>query len=193
MEQHPQDQWTPRALLARLLGVHTDERAWRRGSLGERATAWWLGRLPHGWHLINDIPVGDRGANIDHVIVGPTGVFSVNAKNLAGKVWVSPQEVRHNGHKTDFIRTSIREATRASTLLSSAIGTPVSVQPVLAIMADDWTVRGHPAEVVVGPPRAVKDRLRRLPAVLSAHEVTILATAAAKPATWTSVSSGGPR
>ena len=108
-------------MLARILGVHTHERAWRRGAAGERVTAWWLGRLPDGWHLFNDIPVGHRGGNIDHVIVGPAGVFTVNAKNLTGKVWVAPSEIRHNGHKTDYIRTSIHEATRASKLLSEAI------------------------------------------------------------------------
>jgi hypothetical protein len=32
----------------RLLGVRTDERAWRRGARGERIAAFWLGRLPTG-------------------------------------------------------------------------------------------------------------------------------------------------
>lgn len=35
-----------RTRIARLLGIRTDERAWRKGAFGERATAWWLGRLP---------------------------------------------------------------------------------------------------------------------------------------------------
>jgi hypothetical protein len=176
-----------RAMLARILGVHTDERAWRRGAAGERVTAWWLGRLPDGWHLFNDIPVGHRGANIDHVIVGPAGVFTVNAKNLTGKVWVAPSEIRHNGHKTDYIRTSIHEATRASKLLSAAVGSHVTARPVLAILADDWTLRGKPAEVFVGAPRAVKDWLRRLPPEMSVRDVTTIAAAVAKPTTWASL------
>jgi hypothetical protein len=176
-----------RAMLARLLGGHTDERAWRRGATGERVTAWWLGRLPNGWHLFNDIPVGQRGANIDHVIVGPAGVFTVNAKNLTGKVWVAPAEIRHNGHKTDYIRKSIYEATRATKLLSAAVGSHVPARPVLAILADDWTVRGQPTEVFVGAPRAVKDWLRRLPSEMSAREVTAIAAAVAEPTTWTSL------
>ena len=176
-----------RAMLARILGVHTDERAWRRGATGERVTARWLGRLPDGWHLFNDIPVGQRGANIDLVIVGPAGVFTVNAKNLTGKVWVAPGEIRHNGHKTDYIRKSIYEATRASKLLSAAVGSHVTARPVLAILADDWTMRGKPAEVFVGAPRAVKDWLRRLPSEMSARDVTTIAAAVAQPATWTSL------
>ncbi len=173
-----------RTTLARVLGVHTDERAWRRGATGERVTAWWLGRLPDGWHLLNDIPVGERGANIDHLIVGPAGVFTVNAKNLTGKVWVTPNEIRHNGHRTDYLRKAKYEASRAATLLAASVGAPVTVRPVVAILADEWTVRGSSDEVFVGPPRGVKDWLRRLPPVLSGPQVTVIAAVAAKPATW---------
>ncbi len=173
-----------RSSIARLTGNHTDERAWRRGAAGERATAWWLGRLPDGWHLLNDVPVGERGANIDHVIVGPAGVFTVNAKNLTGKVWVGASGIRHNGHPTDFVRTSLHEAERAARMLTTALERPVTVRPVLAILADEWAVKDPRTDVFVGPPRGVKDWLRRLPAVLSPHDVTVITAAAAKPATW---------
>jgi hypothetical protein len=175
-----------RASLARALRIHTDERAWRRGAAGERTTAWWLGRLPDGWHLLNDIPVGERGTNIDHLIVGPAGVFTVSAKNLTGKVWVAPGEIRHNGHRTDFIRKAIAEATRATTLLTTALGSPVAARPVLAILADDWTIRGGPPDVFVGSPRGVKDWLRRQPAALEPRAVTAIMAAAARPETWRS-------
>ena len=81
-----------------------------KGRYGEQVTAWWLGRLPAGWHIFNDIPVGDRGANIDHLIVGPGGVFTVNAKNLTGKVWVASGSIRHNGHPTDYLSRAGGEA-----------------------------------------------------------------------------------
>jgi hypothetical protein len=176
-------------MLACILGVHTDERAWRRGATGERVTAWWLGRLPAGWHLFNDVPAGQLGANIDHVIVGPAGVFTVNAKNLTGKVWVAPSEIRHNGHKTDYIRKAKAEAVRASTLLTTATRAPIHVRPVLAILADDWTVRGKPDDVLVEPPRGVKDWLRRQPVALRSHDVVMVAAAAAMPETWRDESS----
>jgi hypothetical protein len=60
-----------RSAVARLLRVHTPERAWRKGASGERWTGWWLSRLPDGWFVFNDIPVGERRANIDHLVVGP--------------------------------------------------------------------------------------------------------------------------
>lgn len=174
-----------RTRIARLLGVHTDERAWRLGAGRERATAWWLGRLPEGWHQFNDIPVGERGANIDHVIVGPAGVFTVNAKNLTGAVWVASRALLHNGHKTSYLPKAISEAKRAARLLSAVLGRPIEVRPVLAILADDWTIKEKPADVLVEAPRGVKDWLLRQPVVLSSADVIAICAAAAKPATWT--------
>ena len=163
--------------------MHTGERSGRTGGAGDQA-AWWLGRLPDGWHLVNDIPVGERGASIDHLIVGPAGVFTVNAKNLTGKVWVGASGVRHNGHTTDFVRTSLLEAERASRLLSAALDRPVTVRPVLAILADEWTIKDSPRGVFVGPPRSVKDWLRRLPSELSPRDVSDITATAAHPAMW---------
>lgn len=48
----------------------------------------------------NDIPVGERGANIDHLVVD-VGIFTVNMKNLSGKVWVAPRTLLVNGRKAD--------------------------------------------------------------------------------------------
>jgi Nuclease-related domain len=173
-----------RTSIDRLLGRHSDERAWRRGATGEQVTARWLGRLPDGWHVFNDVPVGDRGANIDHVIVGPGGVFTVNAKNLTGKIWVSPRQIRHNGHPTSFLPKSVHEAQRASMLLSAATGRTVDVFPILAILSDEWTIKEKPTDVFVAAPRGVKDWLRRRPAILSRAEVTRICAAVSKPTTW---------
>src|SRR5262245_18921199 len=70
----------------RFAGRKTDERAWRKGALGERFNGWLLDRLPQGGHAFHDVPVGDRGANIDHLVVGPAGVFTVNTKTLSGQI-----------------------------------------------------------------------------------------------------------
>jgi hypothetical protein len=173
-----------RTWMARLRGVHTDERAWRRGATGERVAAWWLGRLPAGWHLFNDIAVGDHGANVDHVLVGPAGVFTVNAKNLTGKIWVGSRSILHNGHKTSFLPKAVAEAKRTSKLLSAALDRPIDVYPILAILADDWRIKERPTDVLVAAPRGVKDWLRRQPAVLSPADVTAISAVVNKPATW---------
>jgi len=174
-----------RTLLARFLGAHVRQPARPRGADGERVTGWWLGRLPDGWHVIKDVPVGDAGANIDHLVIGPRGVFTINTRNLTGKVWVGPKSILHNRRRTDFLANASAEARLASRLLSAAIGRPVEVRGVLAILCDDWTVKQRPADVYVDATRGVKDWMLRQPAILRPHEVIELVAAASKPGTWT--------
>ena len=173
-----------RSRFARFLGVHTHERASNRGANGELVNGWWLGRLPEGWQVLNDVSVGDDGATIDHLVIGPRGVFTIKTKNLTGKVWVGPKSILHNRRRTDFLAKASAEARLASRLLSAAVGRAVEVKGVLAILCDDWTVKQRPADVYVDATRGVKDWMLRQPAILRAHEVIELAAAASKPRTW---------
>jgi hypothetical protein len=60
---------------------------WRSGAEGEKATARKLRPLlDHGWTLLNDIET--EHGNIDHVVVGPAGVFMLESKRLSGRVGV---------------------------------------------------------------------------------------------------------
>jgi hypothetical protein len=60
---------------------------WRQGAEGEKRTAKALRSLTRrGWMLVNDVEM-ERG-NLDHVLVGPAGVFLLETKNLGGVVSV---------------------------------------------------------------------------------------------------------
>jgi hypothetical protein len=174
-----------RTLFTRLTGRHSDDRAWRRGAHGEMFVGWLLGRLPDGWYVFNDIPVGERGANIDHLVVGPGGVFTVNTKNLTGKVWVAPRALLVNGRKTDYLPKASREARRAATRLALVLGRPVPVRGMLAIIAEDLVVKEQPSDVFVASPRGVKRWLLDRPRALTDREVLAVCAVATKPSTWT--------
>lgn len=68
------------------------------GSIGERTTAMQLLGLPRWeWLQVHDIKVpGDNTANIDHVIIGPSGVWIVDAKQYRGTITLSDRGIRHN-------------------------------------------------------------------------------------------------
>lgn len=172
-----------RTLLSRLLGVRTDDRASQEGAAGERA-GWWLGRLPEGWFVFHDVPVGHRGANIDHLVIGPGGVFTVNTKYLFGEIVVYQRSITHEGSRTDYLLKASAEARRAASLLSAAIGKTVQVRGVLAILADEWTIVDEPPDVLVRGPRGAKNLMLNQPAVLRSSDVLVLAVAASKPGTW---------
>jgi hypothetical protein len=57
---------------------------WRRGAEGERKVGAILEGLDPGWHVLHDVSLG-RG-NIDHVLVGPGGLFTVETKANGGRI-----------------------------------------------------------------------------------------------------------
>lgn len=62
--------------------------AWKTGADGERRVAEVLADVP-GIEVLHDRLVpGQRGANIDHIVVGPSGVFVVDAKKYSGRLEV---------------------------------------------------------------------------------------------------------
>ena len=117
-----------RSRLGRLLNVHTDERAWRIGADGEEKVAARLAKVAKKdprWRFIHAIPVGNRGSDIDHLIIGPGGVFTANAKHHPGaKIWVGGSTFMVNGTRQPYVRNARHEATRAADILTTACGFP---------------------------------------------------------------------
>ncbi len=71
---------TPRS--GRGVSARWGRRRWRTGWQS------WSPKDPR-WRVLHAIPVGERGSDIDHLAIGPAGVFTINAKYHAGaKIWV---------------------------------------------------------------------------------------------------------
>jgi hypothetical protein len=143
-----------KTVFARVLGVHTDERAWRIGADGEEKVAAQLARVAKKdprWRFLHAIPVGDRGSDIDHLIIGPGGIFTVNAKNHPkAKIWVGGNTFMVNGTKIPYVRNARYEAGRAAKLLTAACGFPVHVEGlIVTVNAEDVTVKTQPDGVHV--------------------------------------------
>jgi len=68
-----------------------DVAAWRRGALGERRTARLLGQLEgHGWAVLHDLALPGSRANLDHLVIGPGGVFVIDSKQYRGRLQLDP-------------------------------------------------------------------------------------------------------
>lgn len=143
-----------KSTLARVLGVHTTERAWRIGADGEELVAAQLGKLVKKdprWRFLHAIPVGTRGSDIDHLVIGPGGVFTVNAKHHPkADIWVGGSTVMVNGQRQPYVRNSRHEATRAARLLSEACGFGVHVEGlIVTVNASTFVVKSQPDGVSV--------------------------------------------
>jgi hypothetical protein len=172
-------------LLARFLRAHTDERAWRIGAQGEREVAWRLRKLDPRWRVLHSIPVGERGSDIDHVVIGPGGVFTLNTKHHpGGKVWVAERALMVNGKRVPYLRNARHEAVRASRLLSAACGFEVPVEPVIVVLCSELTVKAQPPDVRVASARRVRTWLTKRPTVLSAAQIDAIYEMARRDTTW---------
>jgi hypothetical protein len=97
------------AFIGRLLPRMTTI-AWSIGANGEAATARYLDPLAeHGFVVMHDLSIPRSKANVDHVVIGPTGVFVVETKNIRGKVRIDGETVRIDGRRVEILAEVRRE------------------------------------------------------------------------------------
>lgn len=185
-----------RSLACRLLGVDTEERRWRLGAAGEVAVARRLDRLDGSWTVLHAVPVGDRGSDIDHVVIGPGGVVTVNTKNHPrAAVWVGGDTFMVNGHRQRYVHNSRHEAARAARLLSARLGFDVPVVGVIAVVGASrgLTIRQQPRDVTILACRSLDRWLTGRPAVLRRGQAELVVDAARRSTTWTARVATGHR
>ena len=59
---------------------------WEKGADGERATAEALSLLPPDFVVFHDLVVPGSKANVDHLVIGPTGVWLIDSKAYQGEL-----------------------------------------------------------------------------------------------------------
>jgi hypothetical protein len=98
--------------------------AWRRGAAGERRTARLLDRLAHdGYAVFHDLAVPGSPANVDHLVIGPSGVFVIDSKQWSGRVHQgSDGLVWHNHYRLDRTLETVHwEAEMVSRVLGTRV------------------------------------------------------------------------
>lgn len=178
----------PRSPMARAFGVRplTEEaRPWFSGALGEREVGAALAGLPGEWTVFHAVPVGSGEADVDHLVVGPGGVFVVNTKRHPGaSLAIYERAVLVNGTKHPYLRNSDLEASRVRGLLLRA-GIEAPVHPVIAVVgAKELRTYHQPRRATVLRAPSLVRWLARRPAVLDADTVARAAHLFDDPATW---------
>jgi hypothetical protein len=132
-----------------------------------KATRKQLGRMRRdGYFALVDRPIPNSREVIDHLVVGPTGVYAIDSekwnprlpvRTLNGKrLYLGPESQK------DRLDHAVWEAGQASEILSAALGTEIAVRPALAIYGpkipwDVATIRN--VDVFTGP--ALRKYLKR--------------------------------
>ncbi len=115
-----------------------------KGARGEERVSWILRGLPDRYHVFNDFLA--CGSHVDHVVVGPAGVFAIETKNWRGVVTVEDGHVLVDGQLPS--RPPLAQAVREAGLVKAALaksGWSGNVTPVLAFASD--TFKAHVAEL----------------------------------------------
>jgi hypothetical protein len=174
-------------------GVVIDEEAegWYRGVIGERKVGALLAQLGEGWTVLHSVPVGRGASDIDHVVIGPPGVLTINTKFSPGKdVWVAGRGMYVGGTKQQYVTNALYEARRASNYLSQRSGLTVPVIGVIAFVDPARITYKAPAGGGEADPeiRVVRDtellNVLRTRAEFSEEQVARIVDAAARPETW---------
>ncbi|MFI1156177.1 nuclease-related domain-containing protein [Streptomyces sioyaensis] len=176
--------------LKRWFRLDTELRPWETGLQGERIAGKSLNRLRgDGWYVLHSVEL-PSGADIDHVAIGPPGVFTINTKHhRGGRIWLGDHAAMVNGQSTPYVRNSLFEAQRAARLLTHTCGFPVAVHPVLAVVgAATVTVRtAAPSVRLIDGTHAARE-LSGLSPVLTPPDIERIYAAAREGDTWLAAS-----
>jgi hypothetical protein len=120
-----------------------------------------------GYHAMHCSPIPDSDEQIDHLVVGPAGVFAIDSEAWDKRLVVRTKNARQLWHgpysKKDRLEHARWEAERATELLSAAAGSPVSVRPTMAVYGPKipWDVATIREVDVFSGPRLRKYLRRR--------------------------------
>ena len=124
-----------------------------------------LGRA--GYLAMHARPIPESQDQIDHLVVGPAGVFAIDSENWDKRLAVRTKSGKQLWHgpfsKKDRLQHAQWEAQRAADLLSGAIGKPVIVRPAMAVYGPriPWDVATIREVDVFSGPRLRKYLRRR--------------------------------
>jgi nuclease-like protein len=154
-------------------------RSWQRGAQGERRTARLLDRLTRdGYVVFHDLAIPGSPVNLDHLVIGPSGVFVIDSKQWTGSIRQGADGlVWHNHYRLDRTLEAVRWEAQ---VVGRLLGTPTAA--VVCVHGAHVHGGGLDAQgVAIVPAHLLRSALGD-DRVLSDADVDLLATIA-----WTSL------
>jgi hypothetical protein len=139
-----------------------------RLTAAQRHTRRQLNKLSRaGYRAMHASPIPDSEDQIDHLVVGPAGVFAIDSEDWDKRLIVRTKSGKQLWHgpfsKKDRLEHALWEAQRAADLLSGEVGTQVAVRPAMAVYGPKvpWDVATIREVDVFSGPRLRKYLRRR--------------------------------
>jgi hypothetical protein len=124
--------------------------AWERGAVGEEQMARRMADLPDTFRVLHDRRIRGTRANIDHVAIGPTGVWVIDAKRYVNKRPVLRVEGGFIRPRVESLRIDGRDGTKLVEGVKSQVeritraldDSTIPVIGVLCFLDADWPLIG---------------------------------------------------
>jgi hypothetical protein len=170
-------------VLSALFATPNSITAWQTGAEGELRTGRLLEPLEaEGFRILHDRKIPGSRANIDHIVIGPPGIYVVETKSLGGSLQIRDNEVFVSGRRrTKMIDQVKREALAVQTVLAKELAaTGWTVSPIICVHRADlpW-LRSEVAGVRIVSGKDLVNRLREADHLLAPADVERLAALAA--------------
>jgi len=174
------------------------ERALGRSPLGESGAQWYwsavgqlevtsrLENLGPEWTVVHGI--GGPSMNIDHLVIGPAGVFAVcTHDHTKQNVWVSGRAFVADGHSLQYLRAAEEAIGYVERTLEREAGVHIRASAVITVIdPGSLRVRDLPRDIFVIAASSVTAWLRLREPALGAETVSHLAAVARAEETWSS-------
>jgi hypothetical protein len=141
-----------------------------RGAEAEEAVGTILENLPEGNFVINDFNSGK--GNIDHILIGPKGIFTLETKSHAGKVSFDGEKLLRNGKpfEKDFFKQAWAQCYLVREILAKwGIISPLP-EPVILFTNAFIEVRGKAKGIEIIGIKYFPKFLDRIPEKISTPE-----------------------
>jgi len=100
---------------------------------GEQRTAGVLAGLGReGYLVLHAVPLSPR-KDIDHPVIGPTGIHAINTKASSYEVTAKADAVYADGYRQKWVESLIRDAGPAGEYLARAARMELAVRPLVAV------------------------------------------------------------
>jgi hypothetical protein len=142
---------------------------YRGGWQGEKEVTALLGHtLSDDYFLLNDLYLREGGGDIDHIVLGPNGVFVLETKNWNGSISCNGDEWKRAG-KRNFSGSPSRQVKRNTSKIKQIINTNPNLR-VLDIWVEGIVVfTNNHASLHLGCPTVSILKLPQLPNHLTTH------------------------
>ncbi|MDQ2624626.1 MAG: NERD domain-containing protein [Actinomycetota bacterium] len=142
-----------------------------------------------GWAVLHDVPLSRQGDVVQHLLVGPGGIYAITVHvHLGSDVQVDRRSLYVNHRTVPYLRDARLQAHRLERVLGAASSSFVSVRAVVVVHTGALAaprVTKMPDDALVLGRTDIPGVFRRLPRRLTDDDVAMLAATALRKETWT--------